>query len=83
MNITSILNNYWILVPLIIWTLVWKGIALWKSARRNEMIWFVVLLVLNTLGILEIIYIFTVGRKKTDEIQPYAKIEDLIKKKIV
>jgi len=47
------------------------------------MIWFVVLLVLNTLGILEIIYIFTVGRKKTDEIQPDAKIEDLIKKKIV
>jgi hypothetical protein len=83
MSIASILNNYWILVPLIIWTLLWKGIALWKSARRSETIWFVALLVLNTLGILEIIYIFIVARKKTDIMQPDAEIEDLIKKKIV
>ena len=83
MNITSILNNYSILIPLVIWMLVWKGIALWKSARRSEMIWFIALLVLNTLGILEIIYIFFVAGKKTDEIQPDAQIDDLIKKKIV
>jgi hypothetical protein len=42
---------------LIIWTLVWKGIALWHSARNNQKAWFVILLVINTAGILEIIYI--------------------------
>ena len=83
MNIASTLNNYWILIPFIIWTLIWKGIALWKSARRSEMIWFIALLVINTLGILEIIYIFFVARKKTGETQTGAKTEDLIKKKII
>ena len=83
MNVAAILNNFWILIPLVAWTFIWKGIALWKSARRDEMIWFVALLVLNTLGILEIIYIFLITRKKIDEIQADAKTEDLIKKKII
>ena len=39
-------------------SLVLKGIALWKSARLNSIIWFIVLLVVNTFGILEILYIF-------------------------
>ncbi|OGI27834.1 MAG: hypothetical protein A2359_03800 [Candidatus Moranbacteria bacterium RIFOXYB1_FULL_43_19] len=80
---SSILENYWILIPLIIWTLFWKGIALWKSARRSEMIWFAALLVLNTLGILEIIYFFFIAKNKTDEIQPDARIDDLVKKRII
>jgi methionyl-tRNA synthetase len=42
----------------LVWSLVWKGIALWKSARLNSIIWFIVLLVVNTFGILEILYIF-------------------------
>ncbi|MDD5489176.1 MAG: DUF5652 family protein [Candidatus Moranbacteria bacterium] len=83
MNINSILNNFWILLPLIVWTLFWKGMALWKSARRGEMIWFIVLLILNTLGILEIIYIFIVARKRTTQTEPDAKIEDSKKKKII
>lgn len=39
------------------WTIAWKGIALWRSARRDDFWWFVALLIINTLGILEIIYI--------------------------
>lgn len=42
---------------LIIWSLVWKGIALWKCGRHNQLGWFIALLILNTVGILEIIYI--------------------------
>lgn len=49
---------------LIAWTLVWKGIALWKAARLNQNVWFIILLILNTMGILEIIYIFAVARRK-------------------
>lgn len=47
-----------------IWSLVWKGMALWKAGRLGQKVWFVILLVVNTLGILEIIYIFAVARKK-------------------
>lgn len=53
-----------------VWSLVWKGFALWKSARRNSPIWFVALLIVNTVGILEILYIYVfseMGKKKKEE----------------
>lgn len=46
-----------------IWSLIWKGIALWKAAQNDQKIWFVAILILNTLGILEIIYLFKFARK--------------------
>ena len=51
-------------VILMIWTLVWKGIALWKSGRNNQLPWFVVLLIVNTVGILEIIYLLFFQKKR-------------------
>lgn len=45
-----------------VWTIIWKGIALWHAGRNAHLAWFIVLLILNTAGILEIIYIFAVGR---------------------
>lgn len=40
-----------------IWELIWKGLALWRAARRQQLGWFVALLIFNTLGILPIIYL--------------------------
>ena len=48
--------NPWIIL-LIIWTAVWKLIALWKAAKHNHLTIFIVLGILNTAGIAEIIYI--------------------------
>jgi hypothetical protein len=48
------------------WTIPWKGMALWKAARNKNKAWFVVLLLLNTLAILEIFYIFVISRKEQD-----------------
>lgn len=49
------------LIPTIIiaalWTVVIKGFALWHSARNSQKWWFVALLLINTLGILEVIYL--------------------------
>jgi len=50
-----------------IWTIIWKGIALWKSARNNQVAWFVVMLFVNTLGILEIIYIYFFSKDKSQK----------------
>jgi apolipoprotein N-acyltransferase len=55
---------YWWIFPLFIWSLIWKGIALWKCGRRNQPAWFIVLLVFNTAGILPIIYILFFQKKK-------------------
>ena len=52
----------WALVLLMTWAIAWKGVALWKSARQSQPVWFVILLVVNTLGILEILYIFVFSR---------------------
>lgn len=48
---------------LVIWSLYWKGRALWLSARKGEKLWFVALLLLNTVGILEILYIYYFSKK--------------------
>ncbi len=63
-----IAQNAWLIPLLVIWVLPWKGVALWKAAKNGHKGWFIVLLVINTLAILEIIYIFTIGRKKKEEI---------------
>lgn len=47
----------------IVWSLVWKGLALWKAAREGSKPWFVALLIINTLGILEILYLFVFSRR--------------------
>ena len=44
-----------LLMLALVWTLIWKGIALWKSARNGSKAWFIVMLIVNTLGILEIV----------------------------
>lgn len=41
----------------IIWTIVIKGYSLWHAAQRKEKWWFIALLVINTFGLLEIIYL--------------------------
>lgn len=51
-------GSIYLLLVVIVWTLIWKGIALWKASKKNHLIWFIAILVINTLGILEILYIF-------------------------
>ncbi len=46
----------------IIWSFIWKGLALWQAARNGHKGWFVALLLINTLGILEILYIYVFGK---------------------
>ena len=49
------------LIPIIaviaLWTVAIKGYSLWHAARNGQKGWFIALLVINTLGILEIIYL--------------------------
>lgn len=52
-------------IAIMAWSLVWKGLALWRSAQRGGKIWFVIFLLVNTVGILEIIYLFLVAKKDT------------------
>lgn len=57
-------NLLYVLIALAVWSVPWKGFALWKSARRGENIWFIILLLVNTAGILEILYLFFFSNKR-------------------
>jgi hypothetical protein len=58
------INNQWVLVLLAVWVLPWKGAAMWKAARNSHKWWFIALLFVNTLAILDILYIFIFSKKK-------------------
>lgn len=51
-----------LLTIIFIWSYIWKLLALWKSARNNSRIWFIILALVNTVGILEILYIFVFSK---------------------
>ncbi len=52
-----------VMLPIIIWEAAWKGIGMWRAARNNHLWWFIAIFVLNTLGILPIIYIYFFQKK--------------------
>lgn len=54
------------LLPIIIWDLAWRGVALWKSSKNDQLVWFVFLFIFNTAGILPIIYILFFQDKTID-----------------
>lgn len=58
------LNRELWFIALFVWTIAWKGLALWKAARQGKKEWFIPLLIINTLGILEILYIYVFSHPK-------------------
>ena len=49
-------------IPLVVWSAIWTGLALWNSARRGEKWWFILFLLVHTAGILEILYLVFVAK---------------------
>jgi hypothetical protein len=68
--LTALLVTAIILAAL--WDAVWKLIALWKSARHDQLAWFICLAIFNTVGILPIVYILSF--QKRDMLVPAPKI---------
>lgn len=59
------LEQNWTVVGLIVLVeLVLKGIALWKAAKADSKPWFVTLLVINSIGILPLAYIFFLSKER-------------------
>ena len=54
---------------ILLWTIPWKVYAVWMAAKRDQKKWFIALLFLNTLAILEIYYIFKVAKKSYAEVR--------------
>ena len=65
-----------LMILLTIWSIVWKGMALWRAGRRGDMAWFIALLIINTIGILEILYLFVFSRDNKNGIADNSVITD-------
>ena len=76
-QIYKLLNRPEVLIPFLIWSIFWKGMALWKSANKKHLVWFVILMTVNTMGLLEIAYVFFLHRWDIDN----GKILKFIEKK--
>lgn len=53
---------------LVLWSLFWKGLALWHAGRRDQPVWFIIMLLINIAGIVEIIYLFFVLKLKFSQL---------------
>lgn len=71
-QVTQLFSNPWFYVPFILWGMFWKAWGLWTSAGNKHLVWFLVIMFFNTMGILEIAYIFKLQ-----------KIHDLGSKKLL
>lgn len=58
-----------VIVLLAIWDAVWKTIAMWKSARHNQLAWYICLVIFNTAGILPILYILFFQKTEARKIE--------------
>lgn len=57
-------QNLWLVLILTLWEFAWKGWSLWLAARNNSKSWFVLLMIVNTAGILPMFYIFIENKKR-------------------
>ncbi|MBS9523363.1 hypothetical protein KIH41_14580 [Litoribacter ruber] len=66
MTDSSLFEHTWFIIFILLaaaWELTWKGIAMWRAAQVRQKGWFVALLILNTAGILPIIYLLITPKK--------------------
>jgi hypothetical protein len=58
MQLNNLSNEQLVLIAaIVVWDIAWKGFALWKAARNKRKGWFIVLLLVNSIGVLPIIYL--------------------------
>ena len=55
--IETLFQNQYFIILLVLWEIIWKGLAVWKSAKRNEKAFFIAILIFNTFGLLPICYL--------------------------
>lgn len=60
---------------MLVWVIAWKGWALWVAARKDSKPWYVALLIINTIGVLEILYIFYFSKKREKKTESKVETE--------
>ncbi len=69
-----------IITVITIWSTLVKGIALWRSANLKQQNWFIVMLIVNTVGIVELVYLFRFSKKRLTKAEIKSWIQKLRKR---
>jgi hypothetical protein len=72
MSLYVLLHNPYFALAIALWEMAWKGMALWRASQKSQKPWFIALLIVNTIGLLPIIYLL---------MDKYSKKKDLKKLK--
>jgi len=80
MDIQQILSIPGVAIFILVWSLLWKGLALWKAAGKKHLWWYIIMLIINTLGLLEIAYIFYLSQWDLDKGRTLKFLEKKFKK---
>lgn len=73
--LTTIVYATPFLIVFFIWTTIWKIAALWTAASKKHFLWFLIIFFVNTLGILEILYIYKLNKYDLDNGKVLAFVE--------
>lgn len=83
-NLYLIFSGVWFgIMTLILWEVVWKALAMWKSARNNHLAWYICILIFNTAGILPIIYLIIYRNKNKKVVKKEIEVKKETKEKPV
>lgn len=55
--------NVEILIFILIAVVILKGVAMWRASKRNSRVWFWVLLLVNSMGLLPALYLINTRKK--------------------
>jgi hypothetical protein len=82
MNLQTLVQDDYFLLALGIWEITWKGFALWRAAKNNSKYWFIPLLIVNSVGLLPIIYLSIECYKNRDlkKVTVFSRLLKLFKK---
>ena len=67
MNIDISSTAFYWLLALFVWDLFWRAIALWRAAQRKDQLWFIIMVIINSAGVIPILYLLLTeskGKKK-------------------
>lgn len=75
MNLVNLTQNNIFIMVLVIWEIVWKGLALWFASKNNQKIWYVAILLINSIGIIPLVYLvfFRKDKKLIDALRPLSR----------
>ncbi|MEK9201680.1 MAG: DUF5652 family protein [Patescibacteria group bacterium] len=62
-------QNAGLITFILLLSLILKGFALWRAAQLSHKGWFIAILLVNSLGILETVYLLVVSKKYSVEIK--------------